>query len=345
MMATPTIPVRELLRGCTPGRLQSVGLMQLIPLRSDLQDDRFVSPDEGRVSTAGYGNLVINNPAPRALLVPTGATYIVSQAAQNHALPHAGFVKAQEIKRYETALCVQQSQGGYINEGRHPMMLLPFPLREPAHRVRREVSFGRLWGAIAAFNQSAGLSGDQTRGHLEYFFDHFREQLDTFVAQFEPVPQQVGCIVLVGGKVVGIERTPSTAYFRSVFRALVRECYGSLALLEAAHQATPAPPRTRVPLRPAASRADLLAALAEAEAEEFKRVCTLVDNVLGVELKRQTEEEGELTVDALGDHPFVGQVIRDGEKIVYASLIATEQWRHSDDWLLASPFQMAAETS
>ena len=335
-----TIQVRDLLRGCKPGRLQSAGNMQVLPLLSELQDERFVAPDVALVSTAGYGTLVFRNPRPQRMLVPSGATYIVPQEAQNHALPHAGFVKGMETKPFATAMCVQQTQGGYISEGQHELMLLPFPLRERAHAIRRETGFSRLWQAIAEFNREAGLEESQQAGHLEYFFVRYQAELDTFVAQFEPVPGQVGCIVLVGGKVAGVERTPSESFFRAVFKALVRECYGSHALIEARKQPDAPPPPTRQPLRPVTSRADLLTALAEVEAEERYRVTTLVENILDVELARQTEEEGELIIDALGDHPFVGQMIRDGEKVVYASLVATRQWRQSEDWLMARPFSM-----
>src|SRR4051812_28989858 len=115
-MATRLIRIADLLKGCTAGRLQSVGNMQVLPLCSELQDQRFVAPDVARVATEGYGNLVFHNPTDQACLVPVGTTYIVPQAAQNHALPHAGCVKAQERKRYQTAMCVQQGQGGYIKE-------------------------------------------------------------------------------------------------------------------------------------------------------------------------------------------------------------------------------------
>jgi hypothetical protein len=337
-----TIQIRDLLRGCEPGRLQCVGLMQVIPLVSDLHDDRFVSPAQaGRVGTEGYGNLVIHNTQEKPMLVPSGATYIVDQAAQNHALPHAGYVEGLKTRTYRTAMCVQQGQGGYIAQDRHPMLLLPFPLREPAHRVRREVNFGRLWPAIADFNRRAGLPEHGGRGHLEFFFQKYKDDLDTFVAQFEPVDRQVGAIVLIGGKVAGIERTPGTPYFRSVWRALIRECYGSLAVIEAGKQAAPALPRTRVPLRRATSLADLKAALREVEEEEFDRVGTLVENVLDVELQRQQDETGDgFAIDALGDTPFVGQMVQDGEKVVYASLVATEDWRQGNDWLMAQPFRM-----
>jgi hypothetical protein len=335
-----TLKVRDLLRGCVPGRLQSVGNMQVVPLCGQLEDERFVPPTEALVSTAGYGNLVVRNPMQWPLLVPTGATYIVPQAAQNHALPHAGFVGAAAVKQYSTAMCVQQTQGGYIREGRHELMLLPFPLRESAHRVRRETAFNRLWDAIAEFNREAGLPADNHQGHLEYFFNRYKAELDTFVAQFEPVPDQVGAIVLIDGLVVGIERTPSAAYFLGVWKALIRECYGSLALLEARRQPNAGPPATRAPLRQAASPADLLAALEEAQAQERTTVTGLVNGILDVELTRSVDEQGELVVEALGEQPFVGQMIRDGEKIVYASLVVTRQGRASQEWRQARPFSM-----
>ncbi len=355
-----TILIDTLLRDCAAGRLQSVGLMQVVPLVSAEQDDRFAAPDGALVSTAGYGNLVFRNPAGQPLLVPSAATYIVAQRAQNHALPHAGYVPAGAIKQYGTAVCVQQRQGGYIQEDRHRLMLLPFPLRETAHRVRRQVDFRRLWTAIAEFNGRAGLTRHGHAGHLEFFFQHYRAQLDTFVAQFEPAANQVGCVVLVGDRVVGIERTPSTPYFRSVWRPLIRECYGALALLESLRQPTPPVPRLRVPLRQVRSLADLRFAVRDAEVETCRRVDRLLDRLRGVELRRTVEEaesppdqtvrgklhdllrarepeapSAGLTVEAVGEQPFVGEFIRDEERVVYASLVATERGRQTEDRLLA----------
>jgi hypothetical protein len=354
-----TIPLDSLLRDCAPGRLQSVGLMTVVPLVSDVQDERFAAPDAALVSTAGYGNLVFRNPEARPLLVPCAATYIVAQAAQNHALPHAGFVPAGATRKYDTAMCVQQSQGGNIKEERHRLMLLPFPLREKAHGVRRQVDFRRLWTAIAEFNGQAGLTRHGHAGHLEFYFQHYRQQLDTFVAQFEPAARQVGCVVLVGDRVVGVERTPSTPYFRSVWRPLIRECYGTLALLEGLRQPTPPVPRLRVPLPSARSLVDLRGAVREAEEEAARRVDRLLDQLRAVALQRKVEEtEGQqertllekvrdlvqgrepegpdagLIVEAVGEQPFVGEFIRDGERVVYASLIATEQGRQAEERLL-----------
>ena len=64
------ITISEILKGTTAGRMQSVGYMQVIPLISQIEDDRFVSPMEAEVSTKGYGSMVFNNPINKVLIVP-----------------------------------------------------------------------------------------------------------------------------------------------------------------------------------------------------------------------------------------------------------------------------------
>ena len=44
--------VSDVLHGCTPGRIQSVGYMQVIPLVSELSEDRFVSPIDGEAEVS-----------------------------------------------------------------------------------------------------------------------------------------------------------------------------------------------------------------------------------------------------------------------------------------------------
>jgi hypothetical protein len=178
-------------------------------------------------------------------------------------------------------------------------------------------------------------------GHLEYFYEAYREQLDGFVAQFEPVPHQVGAVVLVDGKVAGVERAPSSAYFASVWRPLLRDCYGALAAVLDRQGRAARPPRTRAPLRKASSLDDLGAALAEADAEEYDRVAALVTNVAALTVEVTPEERvQEFQVEGLTGRSFVGQAVRDGEKVLYASLVASSTWQQHEDWLTARPFAM-----
>ena len=211
-----TIRVADVLHGCTPGRIQSVGYMQVIPLVSDLSDNRFVSPVEAEadVFTTSYGTLGFRNPSDCLLIVPCHAGYVVKQAAQDHAMAHAGVVRATGERSFNTAMCIQQSQGGFIQRGSYRMLILPYALREAALAVRKEKSYNKLWDAISVFNREMGV---QAAGHLEFFLKHFRKELDEFVAEFECVPSQIGAIILVDDQVVGVERAPSHAYWQSVW--------------------------------------------------------------------------------------------------------------------------------
>ncbi|MCU0355810.1 MAG: hypothetical protein MUD08_19075, partial [Cytophagales bacterium] len=67
-------------------------------------------------------------------------------------------------------------------------------------------------------------------GRLRYFLNHFKPQLDQFVAEFEYVKDQVGAIVMLEGRIVGIEIAPSHQYWQEIWMPLLRECYGSLVL-------------------------------------------------------------------------------------------------------------------
>src|SRR5262249_43537348 len=148
---------------------------------------------------------------------------------------------------------------------KHELMILPAALRAKALSVRKVRDFRKLWESIQAFNKGFGI--DQYGGHLEFFVRTFQKELDQFVAEFEVVPRQVGAIVLVGGEVAGVERTPSATFWRAVWGPLIRVCYGSLAIQVA--RENKAPPATRSPLRiEARSIAGLRDALARARDAE-----------------------------------------------------------------------------
>jgi hypothetical protein len=339
-----TISIKDILKGCEPGRIQSVGYMQVIPLVSEVHDDRFVSPNKARVGTAHYGTLVVKNPAEETLIVPPQTAYIVKMAAQDHALPHIGMIKGKGMRSFDTAMCVQQTQGGYIPEGEHRMLVLPLPLREAAHKARKEHNYGRLWPAIVEMNKSAGIADTfGSAGHLEYFLKAFQEELDSFVAQFEPVENQVGAIVFINGKVAGVERTPSPDYWLSIWPTLIRECYGSMAIIEAhKHGNKPPVPKTRVSLGKANSLHELKQKLVESIEEEYTRVKTIVTNLLNLELKAEVDEtfDKQFDIEALSHKRFVGQVITEGGEVLYASLVATANSPTTEEWCMQEDFKM-----
>lgn len=335
-----TIRVADVLQGCTPGRIQSVGYMQIIPLVSELSDDRFVSPVEGEaeVFTTSYGTLGFRNPGACVLIVPCHAGYVVKQAAQDHAMAHVGVVRSAGERSFNTAMCVQQSQGGLIQRGSYRMLILPYALRERALEVRKDKGYNKLWDAISAFNQEMGVQG---HGHLEFFLKHFQKELDEFVAEFECVPRQIGAIILVDDQVVGVERAPSHAYWQSVWPCLIRECYGSLAIRVAQLKGERAEaPASRTPLPDdIGSLVGLESVIAEIARQEDERAKATVRELLDEPLTLTHDDStAGLTVETIQPGRFTGQVIRDGQRIVYASLPATKKWLADNKWQTAKPF-------
>jgi len=94
-------------------------------------------------------------------------------------------------------------------------------LRETAHSLRKGASshsYDRLWPAISSMNQQLGIRN--TAGHLEFFLQEFGKELDRFVAEFEIVPNQVGAIILINGRVAGVERAPNPEFWESIWQPL-----------------------------------------------------------------------------------------------------------------------------
>ena len=110
-------------------------------------------------------------------------------------MPGAGFVKAGQTKTFDKAMCIQQTQGGYISMDAHKLQMLPLSLREKALEKRSDAHFGKLWNDIATFCHETGLP--YAGGHLIEFAQRFEKELDHFVAEFEIVPRQVGAIILI----------------------------------------------------------------------------------------------------------------------------------------------------
>ena len=336
-----TLTIREVLHGVTAGALQTVGLMQVIPLISELSDDRFAPADAVEVSTRSYGELAFRNPTDKLLIVPSHAGYVVKEAAQDHAMSTAGMVKARDSRRFNDAYCIQETQGGLIGSGVHDLLILPYALREAALFGRDgRGEYNAMWAPIRRFTKEYGL---QTSGNLVAFLKHYRKELDQFVAEFEIADaKQVGAIILVGGDVVGVERGPSPEYFRSIWQALVRECYGSLCI-QVAKNLKDDVPRTRVPLKleDVETIDELLDAFDNTEKRERDEVAKRIRDLLDDPFERtEVDTQGEFVLETLKHEQFSGQVIRDGIKIPYASLFTNRDWAKYKDWNAAPAFEI-----
>ncbi|HSA52631.1 MAG TPA: DUF6569 family protein [Yinghuangia sp.] len=318
--------VGDLLAGARPGSVQSVGRMQVLPLLAgDAPTADLGDPSALGISTGDYGTLFFRNESPGPVLVPSHLAVIVSQAAQDHAMPRAALVAAGAERSYTAAMCIQQSQGGLIRHGRHRLAVLPPALREAASDLPAEPGYNRLWPAVSQFKNSARVTG---AANLVQFLKRFATELDQFVAEFECVDDQIGAVVLMDDRVIGVERAPSHTYWQALWEPLIRFCYGAEAVRRDA-AGVPVDLGGRVPLGTSrggdgADTLSLLAATvrdanareqahAETAAEEIGRASILV----GVD-----EAEHDIAVGTVVSDTLVGAYALDGETPVYASLTA-----------------------
>jgi len=353
----------EMLRGCEPGRLQIVGNMAVLPLVSELIWDDLVSPantlpDGGNTrakaeprltadvgTRTSYGTMVFGNrDQERDMIIPSHAGYLTKERAQDHAMSTAGIVRKGLTKAYRNACCVQSTQGGLMSMTQREMIILPWQLRAEATATRRSVSYSKLWDAIGKYNRSYDVRDHG--GHLEMFFSKYAQQLEQFVAEFEPVAKQVGAILFVDGKLVGIERVPNYRYWRAVWPALIRECYGSLALLTRDAGKAPRQPQIQESLRLDRIKTleDLEAELRAVQDREDEKARAMIRDIGKTDFIMDDDEvDGTLTVRTISDSDkrFSGQVVqRDGVPVVYVSLVTTQYYHKHGKWHEASAFSV-----
>lgn len=216
------------------GAVQAVDEMIVIPI---------VGPDRGSIAqpqslkferTAGYGNMIFRNEdSEKPAIVPTNIMVRGRYAAQDHAMSEAGIVGIRETATFNTACCIEQTQGGYLTDkGENEQDILPITLRKAllTREKRKQQSFQKLWGDISNWLKGLSLSaGRGTIAHLNYFYNskEIADSLEQFASEFEPVEGQIGAIILFNGIPVGVEIMPSNAHWQAYWKYLIRGCYGA----------------------------------------------------------------------------------------------------------------------
>lgn len=318
------LTIEQILNGTSMGRTQSVGHMEVIPLTPESAEavDEHFGPPNLDVGTSNYGSVRAHNTNPdRPTILPLGSSWISSQSAQDHAVGSAEFVKSGETKKIDSAMCVQKSQCGLLNST-NELVILPAPLRVQALAKRKQSGFDRLWGEINKFTTDLGIHSHDSQ--VAFFINHFKKELDEFVAEFELMQDQVGAIILVGGQVVGIERAPNPDYWATIWNPLIRVCYGALAVK--ARQVLGDVPLHRETLDVKdKSLAGIKAALQTATVTAQNRIAGVVDEVqkqplLASDKDRTFESYSLLTV---ANQRLAGQMVENSNgQVPYISISA-----------------------
>jgi hypothetical protein len=266
----------------------------------------------------GYGRVELSNTTGAGVaIVPLHVGYI-QDSAQNHALCRSAFLAAGQTLMFADAACVQESQGGYLAGREQWFFVLPWELRDAALASRGVADYAKLWREITAFNEEYGLPA---RGHLEQVLSRQRAVLTQYRSRLELVPQQLGALFFLRERLIGIEIAPDPRYFAEMWMALVCFAYGPAAWRASAVDAGAG----AAPVEPFA--VDTLEGLRTALAESRRATVEQVHGWLAQAPRRPAELVEEerylgLRLSTVVDGPFGGQLVTDGERLVYASLYA-----------------------
>lgn len=215
--------------GIEIGRVQSVNEMTVVPI---LGADRGSVADPEKLKfqrTTDYGTMVFENEdQTKPAIVPTNIM-VRGQGAQDHAMAGSGVVLQKQTEHFDTACCIEQSQGGLLR-GAEEEDVLPIDLRKALLKpsLRQNQSYSKLWGRIKGWLEGLRL-GRGSSAHLRYFYDkpEVKSALENFAAEFEPVDGQIGAIIMFSGVPVGIEIMPTSKHWDSYWQLLIRGCYGA----------------------------------------------------------------------------------------------------------------------
>lgn len=229
----------ELLKGCRPVKdasgniiVQSIMNMKIVCLTTDAEyslDTRFANPFTAlESSNSSYGQMTLANREDKEVIVPTQMAVMTKQHAQNHGMIKAGYIPNRKTVTYHDAGCVQGSQTGYFR-GTQEFRMIPVSMREMLFEsVGESDSYSRIYPAIEKLGRDT-QSG--TGNYLNKYFEKYDTKLEQFIAHFERPRNLIGIVVLIDDEIVAIDKFPSFTYAEQVWDMMIRDCYGSLAII------------------------------------------------------------------------------------------------------------------
>lgn len=229
----------ELLKGCRPIKdkdgnivVQSIMNMQIVCLTTDAEnslDERFANPLTALIAgNSSYGQIGFNNNTDKEVIVPTQMAVMTKQSAQNHGMTKAGYIEKYGNVVYHDAGCIQGGQIGHFR-GTQEFRMLPVTMREMVFdTVGQPSSYHRIYPAIQKLGQDTASNAGN---YLNVYFEKYDKKLEQFIAHFERPKNLIGIVVMIDGEIVAIDKFPSFSYAEQVWDLMIRDCYGSLAIM------------------------------------------------------------------------------------------------------------------
>ncbi|KOR32962.1 hypothetical protein TI05_04000 [Achromatium sp. WMS3] len=309
-----------LLSGLIPGKLQSRGLLEILALFPIQHNARsqFVPPLQNLklVAVPDYGKMTFRNTTSKGLLILPMHIGFFQDGAQNHATSRAMVLDAQEDLTATDCFCIQETQGGLLDEANQRFIVLPLGLRPRAFVERDEEDFSRLWIHIENYTRKFGVSKS---GHLERFIRPYFPKLQTFRHAFETEPGQIGAVYFIAGQLVGIEVAPNPEYWQDLWPILLIYCYGPEVFLAENLQSKSA--RTAMDLYYIEDLEDLRHELRASRRTDLKARIKLVAELSAFEWKHEVDRiQHKLRIVNLEHQEWAGQMVQKDSEILYLSL-------------------------
>ncbi len=336
----------ELLKGCRPVKdrdgnivVQSILNMQVVCLTTDEEyslDERFANPLTAVMAgNRSYGQVNFQNSTNKEVILPTQMAIMTKQSAQNHGMTKAGYIEQYGNVTYHDAGCVQGGQTGYFR-GTQEFRMLPVTMREMVFdTVGQPSSYNRIYPAI----QKLGVDTKSNTGnYLDVYFRKYDRKLEQFIAHFERPRNLIGIIVLVDGEIVAIDKFPSFTYAEQVWDLMIRDCYGSLAIISEVNNKTTMNTFTETYNDLKKSHQEDIVDLLERSLKKSKKIITdsvqeKIQELLELTFDATIDTEGNPSVHSmlpksymLKTEGYVGQVITENEFNHMVSIVKRERF-------------------
>jgi hypothetical protein len=340
----------EMLKGCRPVKdkdgnivVQSIMNMQVVTLTTDKEnslDDRFANPLTSLVSSnQSYGQITFTNKENKEVILPVQMAILTKQQAQNHGMVKAGYVEAKANTTYHDAGCVQGGQTGYFN-GTQEFRMIPVSMREMLFdKVGYTEGYQNIYPAIQKLGQDT-QSG--TGNYLNIYFEKFDKKLEQFIAHFERPKNLIGIIVLIDGEIVAIDKFPSFTYAEQVWDLMIRDCYGSLAIISELQHKTAGQSFTEAyeDVKKITREVDMKATIVNMIEQALKKTKKTITDDVQERIQEVLELQFDATLDTEGQSSsrtapksyvlktegYIGQVITENEFNHLVSIIKRERF-------------------
>jgi len=321
------LQIQELLNGYTidKNNVQSVGNMTVLPLVSDEEFTNVADINEVVLQRdVSYDNLEFHNASGKIGIALQGWSIIDDQRAQDRTVPYAHLIKEANSKVIP-ANCIQHSQCGNFdvsNWDQDRFMVMPPSIRGVALKKAsyNNSETGALWSTLKSWVK--GIDCDNNG--LKYFYSQHEDKLDQFVAQFEPVKNQLGSIVLINDEVIAIDIMPKFDSWKGVWETFIRDSYGGEAIRSIENSgAVVSHPMFKT--EDIEDLDDLESAYEKSKSDFHDHLKAKVNSVIQLSVgRKKLEEINELTMVKLENEHYIGQGVYHGdEHIVYLSLVST----------------------